>query len=600
MTDMEHKYNTRLKNNKISRVNYEDLDDNNTEENNEIIDDKVSQEINEEHVNKKPKIIRNLPVKSMLSGCDNNKINIIINMKDGNNNIYNADNPQKKQSIIDFIKEKFDDEQELDKSENGDDDDSEDGDNEFSDNHLSRSKHDDNSDDEDGAISPKSEHVDNTEFGAISPKSEHGNNNKKKSKKNYNKICALMGNEDMNEEYDYFVKNVSNKDQLKYIKQIKHLQKINENQKPMLINVLELDIPEMYKKIMLNKLSTFRGLTTFNNEYFKLKSWIDTFMKIPFNKYANLPITYADGPEKCTEFLNNAKDLLDSIVYGLHDAKIQIIQLLGLYLVNPNAVGTSIGIKGPPGTGKTSLIIGGLSKILQRPHGYVALGGNQDSCYLVGHDYTYEGSKYGKILDILIQTGVSNPIIMFDELDKVSDSHRGDEIIGILTHLIDTTQNSCFEDKYMCDFKIDLSKSLFVFTYNDESVINKILLDRMYKVETTGYNTNDKIIIANKYLIPAILKEIRFKDDDVVLSEEIIKHIIDNYTQGEAGVRNLKRCLEILYTKLNLCKICNMESTSFELIKTKNIKFPINVTTQIIDDFIKRPASEKLPFGMYT
>ena len=124
--------------------------------------------------------------------------------------------------------------------------------------------------------------------------------------------------------------------------------------------------------------------------------------------------------------MQNAKKTLDDVVYGLDDAKIQIMQLIGLWLVNPNAIGSAIGIKGP---GKTTLIKEGISKILNRPFELIALGGCGDSCFLDGHDYTYEGSKYGKIIDILIKAGCMNPVILFDELDKVrplnQDSYGG-------------------------------------------------------------------------------------------------------------------------------------------------------------------------------
>ena len=135
------------------------------------------------------------------------------------------------------------------------------------------------------------------------------------------------------------------------------------------------------------------------------------------------------------------------------------MQLLGLWLVNPNAVGSAIAIKGPMGTGKTTLIKDGISKILNRPFALVALGGCGDSGFLDGHDYTYEGSKYGKIIDILIQAGCMNPIILFDELDKISDTPKGEEIVGVLTHLTDVNKPS-FADKYMSEISLDMSKAL--------------------------------------------------------------------------------------------------------------------------------------------
>ena len=158
--------------------------------------------------------------------------------------------------------------------------------------------------------------------------------------------------------------------------------------------------------------------------------------------------------------MENAKKTLDDAVYGLNDAKMQILQLIGQWIANPNAIGTAIAIKGPPGTGKTTLVKEGISKILNRPFAFLALGGATDSSYLEGHSYTYEGSSWGKIVDILITNKSMNPVIYFDELDKVSTTPKGEEITGILTHLTDTTQNTNFHDKYFSTIDFDISKAV--------------------------------------------------------------------------------------------------------------------------------------------
>ena len=207
---------------------------------------------------------------------------------------------------------------------------------------------------------------------------------------------------------------------------------------------------------------------------------------------------------------------------------------------NPQSVGNAIALKGPMGTGKTTLIKYGVSKLLNREFAFIPLGGATDSSYLEGHSYTYEGSTYGKIVDILIQCKTSNPVIYFDELDKVSETPKGEEIIGILTHLTDTTQNDKFHDKYFSEIDFDLSKCLFIFSYNDESRINPILKDRMYNIETKGYEVDEKIIISRKYLIPKIEKEINIDEGNIVFDDETLKYIIKNLTGEEKGVRNLK------------------------------------------------------------
>jgi ATP-dependent Lon protease len=180
-----------------------------------------------------------------------------------------------------------------------------------------------------------------------------------------------------------------------------------------------------------------------------------------------------------------------------------------------------------------------------------------------------------------------NPVIYFDELDKVSETPKGDEINGILTHLTDTTQNSKFHDKYFSELDFDLSRCLFIFSYNDESKVNPILKDRMYRIQTKGYDVNQKTIIAKNYLIPKIKEQVKFKEDDIIICDYVIKHIIEKYTDNEQGVRNLKRCLEIIHTKLNLYRLMKPDTNLFEKDMKLKIVFPVSVTTEIVDNMIK-------------
>ena len=230
---------------------------------------------------------------------------------------------------------------------------------------------------------------------------------------------------------------------------------------------------------------------------------------------------------------------------------------------------------GPPGTGKTSLVKDGISKILGREFAFIALGGTGDSSFLEGHSYTYEGSTWGKIVQIIIDSKCMNPVIYFDELDKISDTPKGEEIIGILTHLTDTSQNSQFHDKYFSEVNFDLSKCLFIFSYNDESKVNSILRDRMYRIQTKGYEPDEKITIAKDHLLPTIREQVNFKEDDVILPDETLKYLVssEHLTNNEQGVRNLKRCLEIIYTKLNLYRLVKNDSTLFEKDMNIDITF---------------------------
>ena len=252
-------------------------------------------------------------------------------------------------------------------------------------------------------------------------------------------------------------------------------------------------------------------------------------------------------------------------------------------------------------THNTSLVKEGISKILNREFAFIPLGGATDSSYLEGHSYTYEGSTWGKIVDILIRSKSMNPVIYFDELDKISETPKGEEIIGILTHLTDTTQNSQFHDKYFAEIDFDLSKCLFIFSYNDPLKVNPILLDRMYKIKTTGYQVKDKIVIAKQYLIPKIRYEVNFKEGDIIIPDTTLNYIIENYTDKEDGVRNLKRCIEIVYKKLNLYRLVKPGTTLFEKENTLVVEFPFTVTSDVINNLIKKDESNlnKAAINMY-
>jgi ATP-dependent Lon protease len=386
------------------------------------------------------------------------------------------------------------------------------------------------------------------------------------------------------------------------------LQKINKFiniETPYRLLILQSNIPTNFKAIAIQKLNFLRSMQPGDSEYHKVKYWVDNFMKIPFGINKNLSVSLKnDGLDVCNDFLKNAKNRLDNCVYGLENAKLQVMQLLGQWITNPSSIGTAIAIKGPPGSGKTMLIKEGVSKILGREFAFITLGGAADGSYLEGHSYTYEGSTWGKIVQILMESKCMNPIIYFDELDKVSDSSRGQEIIGILTHLTDTTQNNQFHDKYFSEIDFDLSKCLFIFSYNDENLVNPILKDRMYRIQTKEYDTKEKIIIAKNFLIPKIREQVCFSENEVIIPDDTLQYIISNtfLTKNEQGVRNLKRCLEIIYTKLNLYRLIKPDDNDMIFQKHNNIKieFPITVLKTHVDIFIKNEETQNQSlFSMY-
>jgi len=267
-------------------------------------------------------------------------------------------------------------------------------------------------------------------------------------------------------------------------------------------------------------------------------------------------------------------NVLDQSVYGHTKAKRQIERVIGQWITGEQT-GYCFGFEGPPGVGKTSLARKGLANCLKdkdgttRPFAFIALGGSSNGSTLAGHNYTYVGSTWGRIADILMEKKCMNPIIFIDELDKVSRTENGKEIIGILTHLIDPTQNEGFQDKYFNGIDIDLSKALFIFSYNDVSSIDRILLDRIHRVKFEHLTLFDKLEITNKYILPELYTKIGC-DGIIQLDNPVIKYIIENYT-NESGVRKLKEILFEIVSEINL-EILNNENgeKNIPIILTKH------------------------------
>ena len=409
---------------------------------------------------------------------------------------------------------------------------------------------------------------------------------------NKKEFVGLLRNKNMMNDSSFFEQKLSIDEQKHVLKELEDINKLVKIEKPYRLALIDIDMPLEHKACAMKKINMLRYMEPGGGEFYKVKNWVDTFMKIPFGKFNDMSLSINDGVEKCHEFMEKSKNILDSAVYGLNDAKMQIMQMVGQWLTNPKAIGTAIAIKGPMGTGKTTLVKEGISKILGREFSFIALGGATDSSFLEGHSYTYEGSSWGQIVEILIKSKCMNPVIYFDELDKVSDTPKGEEIIGILTHLTDTSQNTEFHDKYFSEVNFDLSKCLFIFSYNDESKINPILRDRMYRIQTKGYDAKEKNVICKQHLLPKVREQILFKEEDIQFEEGVIDHIIDTHTNKEQGVRNLKRCMEIIHSKLNLYRLMKPDTNLFEQDMSLKVEFPFKVTKDIVNKLIKRENND--------
>ena len=401
--------------------------------------------------------------------------------------------------------------------------------------------------------------------------------NNKLNKKN-NHSCELIDN--LTTEEDQYFNKLSEEDQEHFKNIYKNIVSCEQSNIPIKFQILSSDISDYIKNIALQKHDILSNMEdNSSGEYHKLHNWITNLCKIPFGKYVNMPVSHESNPKDIKKFLINTKETLNNEVYGHLDAKDQIVRIVAQWVSNPSSKGNVIGIHGNPGVGKTTLIKNGVCKALNLPFAFIPLGGANDSSYLDGHSYTYEGSCSGKIVDVLMKNKYMNPVLYFDELDKVSMSARGQDIINVLIHLTDPSQNNSFQDKYFSDIDFDLSKCLIIFTYNDNNLIDPILKDRMITIHTKDYNVHDKLEITKNHLIPHIKND--FDIHNITITNDDIAYIIEK-TRSEAGVRNLKRSIECIISNVNLeCLLSETCNKNITIDKSLIDKYLLNNKDEI-------------------
>lgn len=368
------------------------------------------------------------------------------------------------------------------------------------------------------------------------------------------------------------------------------IKSINHTVTPLRFQLLTSNLDNHIKAIAIRKIENLSNMDPSSGDYYKTKNWVEGLLQIPFGNYKDLPVNIKDNSkEEITEYLLNANRILNSAVYGHKKAKCQILQIVSQWISNPQSKGSVFAIMGPMGNGKTTLVKEGISKMINRPFEFISLGGATDSCYLDGHSYTYEGSIPGKIVDIVKKAKCMNPVIYFDELDKVSETPKGEEIINLLIHLTDFSQNDHFNDKYYNNIPIDLSKALFIFSLNDLEKVNPILRDRMFMIQTNKLKDEDKLVVAKDYLIEGIFKDMGVNKEDLIFSDDVIMYIIKTFSQEE-GVRNLKRAFQTIIGKLNIIRITKKGSIKnldlpFEI---EDFEFPLKITESIVNTLVEK------------
>lgn len=365
------------------------------------------------------------------------------------------------------------------------------------------------------------------------------------------------------------------------------------------IKTLKNKIPEM--NIKQEQKDKLLSMLKSGNLDDKRLEWFDTLTKIPFGNYTKYDVNIEDM-DNTKEYIKNIYSNLNNSVWGMYDVKEEILNYVTQCIIQPDSKPRVLALCGQPGIGKTKIVRDGISKSLNREMRCFSMGGIKDSSTFLGFDYTYVGSKYGAIVQALIDCKTMNPILFFDELDKISHTKEGMDIENLLIHLTDPVQNHDFHDKYFSGIPIDISKSLLIFSFNDMDSISPILRDRLHIINIPSPSVKDKINIASKYFVKEYLLNFNLKEDEVTFDNDVLKYIIERYTNDESGVRRLKRCIETICMKINTSKLLGTFVKELNLSTSKlNIQLPITLTKQHIDVLlhVKDHKSDKIPF-MYT
>ena len=311
------------------------------------------------------------------------------------------------------------------------------------------------------------------------------------------------------------------------------------------------------KEYLVKELVTFVEWCVDNNASLlhDVMHFLNIHMTVNYSTICEIIARISSNTSHIGRYMREVNTILNDAVYGHEEAKNNMQRVIAQW-INGEPSGRCLGFEGPPGCGKTSFAKNGVARCLRnvdgstRPFAFIALGGSSNASFLEGHSYTYVGSTWGKIVDILIEKKCMNPIIFIDELDKISRTEYGKEINGILTHLVDSTQNSEFYDKYFAGIPLDLSRVLFIFSYNDVSQIDKVVLDRIHRLRFDALSLDDKLVVVRRHMLPQLLREVGL-EKHVTMNDEVISYIIQNNTR-ESGVRKLKELLYEVVSEINL------------------------------------------------
>lgn len=375
---------------------------------------------------------------------------------------------------------------------------------------------------------------------------------------------------------------------------LQSLQTIAGPATPLRIRVSESALPLRIKAEMVSRLGVA------GCEGGKYESYVEKALSLPLGKYSP-PLQLTSSVDS---WIHSARRMMDDAMYGQFAVKDEIVRMLCQFATSGATRPFALALQGPPGIGKTSFVQQVLAPVLKRPFAFISLGGASDGTMLTGHSYTYEGSQCGAIASALIDHGVMDGVFFFDELDKVSETSRGQEVANVLLHLTDRAQNSHFGvDKYFAGIEMDFSRSIFVFSYNDERAINPVLLNRMNVVKFDCPTDDDRFQIAKRHLFPRALEVAGFDVDphkSILVPDDVMRTIVARSAK-EPGLRRLEKDIGRIVDTCNV--LANHSGRHLRTLDNDlpdTIQLPFVLTTRIVDQCVAvAPPRDAAPPHMY-
>lgn len=406
------------------------------------------------------------------------------------------------------------------------------------------------------------------------------------------KYCVMKNNENNLEEYikyrDIMKEEITKistmtpfqiQHKIKIDSEVKRLEALNKISVDLKEKIINSDIDDQYKTILYNKYKMLEEMSDKDSEYFKLKNWILLILSIPLKRKENLQITNTN------DFLKHIKIQLDAELYGMKNVKEELMLQIINRFIKKRKSEQILSLVGCSGIGKTK-IIHVMAQSLNLPFYHISLGGIKDGSFLDGFSNTYIGSRQGIIVDALIKMNCCNGIIFFDEIDKISDSPEGAEVVNQLIHILDNTQNNMFYDKYVSDIPIDLSNIWFICSLNNSDYLNQVLRNRLYMIDVEGYGNSQKVEISKNILIPKKCKDYGL-ENQLFFDDSIIEYIVNKNKKNDKGVRELKRNIDTICKRVDILRASIDKDGKYGVLdwtfKIENLVFPLKLNKKHID-----------------